>query len=101
MRRRSPRWLDAAAASTVPSLRRKRFASSNRTDEPLATIARELGVTRASLHGWVDAARPEPREPLTEDERSELLRLRRETRQLRMERDILKKATAFFARHSE
>ena len=71
------------------------------TDEPLATIARELGVTRASLHGWVDAARPEPREPLTEDERSELLRLRRETRQLRMERDILKKATAFFARHSE
>jgi len=71
------------------------------TDEPLSTIARELGVTDASLRSWVEAVRPAPREPLTEDERSELLRLRRETRQLRMERDILKKATAFFARHSE
>ena len=71
------------------------------TDEPIARIARELGVTETSLRGWVEAARPTPREPLTEDERSELLRLRRETQQLRMERDILKKATAFFARHSE
>ena len=42
-----------------------------------------------------------PREPLGEDERSELLRLRRENLQLKMERDILKKATAFFARQSE
>jgi transposase len=52
-----------------------------------------------TLHAWVEAARPQPRELLTEDEGSELQRLRRETRQLRMERDILKKATAFFAKH--
>jgi transposase len=71
------------------------------TGDSIPTIARELGVTVTSLRTWVDAGRPAPREPLTEDERSELLRLRRETRQLRMERDILKKATAFFARHNE
>ena len=71
------------------------------TDESLTSIARELGVPTPTLHAWVTAARPQPREPLTEDERSELRRLRRETRQLRMERDILKKATAFFARQSE
>jgi len=53
------------------------------------------------LHSWVNAARPQPRDPLTEDERSELQRLRRDVRQVRMERDILKKAAAFFARHSE
>jgi transposase len=71
------------------------------TDAPMAGIARELGVSKSTLLKWVDAVRPAPREPLTEDERSELQRLRRENRQLQMERDILKKATAFFARHSE
>jgi transposase len=71
------------------------------TDTSLSAIARELHVAVPTLHAWVEAARPQPREPLTEDERSELHRLRRETRQLRMERDILKKATAFFARQSE
>ena len=90
--------------------RRRRFSPEFRaeavrlvqsTDESLSAIARELGVATATLHAWVEAARPAPREPLSEDERSELLRLRRETRQLRMERDILKKATAFFARQSE
>ena len=81
------------------------------TDESLSTIARELGVTTTSLRHWtaaarslrkwVEAARPQPRVPLTEDERTELTRLRRELRRVEMERDILKKATAFFARQSE
>jgi transposase len=71
------------------------------TDESVATIARELGVSTGSLKTWVEAARPQPRQPLTEDERSELTRLRREIRRVEMERDILKKATAFFARQSE
>jgi transposase len=53
------------------------------------------------LSRWVDAARPSAQTPVSEDERSELARLRRENLQLKMERDILKKATAFFARQSE
>ena len=71
------------------------------TDEPIAKIAQDLGVTPQSLRVWVQAARPQPTTPLTEDERSELTRLRREIRRVEMERDILKKATAFFARQSE
>jgi len=71
------------------------------TDEPLTKLARDLGVTPQSLREWVAAARPQPQVPLTEDERSELLRLRRELRRVELERDILKKATAFFARQSE
>jgi transposase-like protein len=71
------------------------------TDEPVAKIARDLGVSVRSVENWVNAMRPEPRAPLSEDERSELERLRRENRRVRMERDILKKATAFFARQSE
>lgn len=70
------------------------------TDAPLATMAQQLGIGKATLFRWVDQARPS-REPLAEDERAELARLRRENLQLKMERDILKKATAFFARHSE
>ena len=68
-------------------------------EAPLARIARELGVKESTLRLWVKEAQPEPTAPLREDERSELRRLRHEVRQLRMERDILKKATAFFAKH--
>jgi transposase len=71
------------------------------SDAPIATIAEQLGIGKGTLCRWVEKARPSPREPVTEDERSELARLRRENLQLKMERDILKKATAFFARQSE
>ena len=67
------------------------------TKEPLAKIARELAVNENTLRMWVRDAEPAP-PPANEDERSELKRLRKEVRQLRMERDILKKATAFFAK---
>ena len=71
------------------------------TDAPIATIAQQLGISKSVLRRWAEATRPRPAERLSEDERSELARLRRENLQLRMERDILKKATAFFARQSE
>jgi transposase len=69
-------------------------------NEPLARIARDVGVKESTLRMWVNDARPEEAPPLHEDERSELRRLRRQVRTLRMERDILKKAAAFFAKHS-
>ena len=71
------------------------------SEASMATIAQQLGIARGVLSRWVNAARPVPRVAVTEDERSELARLRRENLQLKMERDILKKATAFFARQSE
>jgi transposase len=101
---------ECAKEFTMTRRRRRTFSAEFRaeavrmvqeTEVPLAAIARQLGIGKGTLHRWVDAARPQARERLTEDERSELGRLRRENLQLRMERDILKKATAFFARHSE
>jgi transposase len=68
---------------------------------PLTKIARDLGVSIWSLRTWVNAAHGASEPTLTDTERGELRRLRRENRELRMERDILKKATAFFAKHSE
>ena len=71
----------------------------------IAVVARELDLTESSLRAWVrqaaiDAGRG-PTGALTTEEREELGRLRRELRTVRMERDILKKATAFFAKESE
>src|SRR6266705_3330783 len=67
----------------------------------VTAVARELDLTETALRSWVrqgeiDAGRGAAG-ALTTEEREELGRLRRENRTLRMERDILKKATAFFA----
>jgi len=72
---------------------------------PVRGIARELDLTETALRRWVhqaevDAGRGVPG-ALTTSEREELVQLRRETKRLRMERDLLKKATAFFAKESE
>ena len=84
-----------------PEFRAEAVKLVRTSSDSLSKIGRDLGVTIGTLRRWVDASRPKPDVSLTDDERTELRRLRRENRELRMERDILKKATAFFAKHSE
>jgi transposase len=70
------------------------------SDKSIAEIARDLGIGKQTLHNWVAQANKEPASPASDlslTERDELRRLRREVATLRMERDILKKAAAFFA----
>jgi|SRR5438445_13721212 len=66
-------------------------------------LAHEFGCHETSISGWVRQAKAEaigggrPDAPLTITERQELVMLRRQLRQVQMERDILAKATAWFA----
>ncbi len=69
----------------------------------VAQVARDLDLTESALRLWVSHARADRtggKTGLTTEERAELARLRKENRELRMERDILKKAAAFFAKES-
>ena len=85
-----------------PEFRAEAVRLARTTTTPLKTIARDLGVSVCSLRAWVKrAAAGGDGSSLNEGERLELLRLRRENRELRLEREILKKATAFFAKESE
>ena len=69
----------------------------------VSAVARELDLVASALSIWVKQARADRskgRTGLTTAEREELARLRKENRVLQEERDILKKATAFFAKQS-
>lgn len=66
-------------------------------------MARELDLTETALREWVrraDADAGERQDVLTTEERQELARLRRENKQLRQEREILKAAATFFAKEN-
>lgn len=69
----------------------------------MKAVSQDLGVSVESLRSWVNQAEIDQgdREGLTSEEREELKRLRRENARLRQEREILKRAAAFFAKETE
>src|SRR5215207_11082826 len=85
-----------------PEFRREAIRLVRASDEehPILRIAREIGVSYGTLRSWVnqDEIDSGEREGLTTEEKEELQRLRREVKTLRQEKEILRKAAAFFAR---
>jgi transposase-like protein len=75
----------------------------NSSDKPIAEVARELGIYDSTLGSWVkqDEINRGEREGLTSDERARLSVLERENARLRMERELLKRAVAFWVRESD
>ena len=91
-----------------PAEFRQQMVELVRAGRSAAQLAREFDVSATSIAKWVarmtpgDRGRAAPaRETLSDAERQELAQLRRENRQLRQERDILAKATAWFAAKGE
>ena len=86
----------------TPEFKAEAVRLAQSSDKSLGAIARELDLNDTVLRDWVrqaevDAGSGQAGE-LTTGEREELRRLRREVKRLEMEREILKKATAFFAK---
>ena len=93
-------------------MRQKRYSDSFKTEavklvkvqgRSIAKVAEELGISGSGLRRWVETAEVEhgEREGMTTAEKAEIRELRREVQVLRMERDILKKAAAFFAKENQ
>ena len=78
--------------------RESAVAMVRETGKPIAEVARDLGINEGTLGNWISKdrrARGEQRDDqVSETERAELLRLRRENATLRMEKEILKKAAS-------
>lgn len=85
-----------------PEFRRRAVELVRLGQQPVAQIARDLGISESCLRNWmkqadIDSGR---REGLTSDERRELAELRREKRRLELENEILKRAAAYFAKEN-
>jgi transposase-like protein len=95
-------------AAHPPEFRRRAVDLAREVDEdgnrrhPIARLARDLGISESCLRNWLAAEAVEAGEKpgLTKAEREELVRLRRENRVLRMERELLSRAAAFFAQEN-
>jgi transposase len=73
------------------------------TERSIARVARELGINEGTLGNWVATdrrARERGNGGLSESERAELVRLRREVVELHMERDVLKRSVALWVREA-
>ena len=87
----------------APEFRAEAVRLAHEPGNSMRQVAQDLGIANESLRRWVMQADVDAgtSEGLTSDERAELIRLRRENRTLRAEREILKKAAAFFARETD
>ena len=85
-----------------PEFRRRAVELARLREKPIREIASDLGIAESCLRRWVQQADVDEgqREGLTGDERAELVRLRRELRVKEMEIEILKRASAYFAREN-
>lgn len=83
----------------TPEFKRETVALITDQGYSIAKAAQAVGTTETNVRRWkIDLEAEASGDRLNNDERSELMRLRRENKELRLEKEILKKASAFFAK---
>ncbi len=89
-------------APRSPEFRRRAVELARLREKPIAQIAKDLGIAESGLRRWMKQADIDEgkQEGLTSEERAELVQLRRDKRVLEMEIEILKRASAYFAREN-
>ena len=83
---------------------KERLVELVRSGRSVGSVAREFGASEQAIRNWVKQSELDEgrrSDGLTSEARKELRRLKRENKRLRMERDILKKAEAWFAKESD
>ena len=89
-----------------PKFRQKAIRLALSSSQPISTTAKELGIKGTTLYFWIkdsrkkEMASKDPKDSNAVDVYTEMARLRKENARLREEREILKKAAAFFAKES-
>ena len=87
--------------SYTPEFKAEAVRLVKTSGKSIPQLAKELDLTESALRNWVEMAEEQSLPgALTVDEREELKRLRKEMKRLEMEREILKKAAAFFAKEN-
>jgi len=89
-------------AAKPAEFRRRAVELARSGQQPVAKIASDLGISESCLRRWMaqDDVNAGRREGVSSDERRELVELRRRLRVLEMENEILKRASAYFAREN-
>lgn len=97
------------AKRKTPSRKRRTFTTEFKAEvvelirdggQSVAQVARNLDLSETAVRGWLAKSQPTKESTISSDDDAELKRLRAENKRLRQERDILAKATAFFAKES-
>ena len=86
-----------------PEFRRRAVDLARLGDQPVAVIAKDLGISESCLRNWMaqaDTDEGKNASRLSSDERDELAELRKKAKRLEVENEILKRAAAYFAREN-
>jgi transposase len=86
-----------------PEFRQRAVELARQGERPVSQLAKSLGISESCLRNWMAQADADGKggaDRLTSSEKKELAELRRRTKQLEVENDILKRAAAYFAREN-
>ena len=94
-------WREVMGRSIDQSIKLEAIKLVEEHGVKASQVSKELGISAVTLHRWLKEYRTSSSDNLNVAEKAELKALRAKVRKLELEKDLLKKATVYFAKHSE